>query len=187
MGGQEGAASTTHSASCSSSSAHCSLVPSWPLHTPPWAPALCWLKTVRVKAELRTSSVPRGPALDEPTASCSSAPAGTGLGLHDGVGQGGLELSWLVLLYPHAPAGYWELPGSCRVPPIMSVSRGDPPDRRSHTLFQPRGQGWIPTLLKKSQWGFRPVDQLFLTIMTCSSSKSGMSYGWLCFFSIFWL
>ncbi|KAM7086778.1 cell cycle checkpoint control protein RAD9A isoform 1-T1 [Molossus nigricans] len=50
------------------SSAHCSLVPSWPLHTPPWAPALCWLKTVRVKAELRTSSVSRGPGLDEATA-----------------------------------------------------------------------------------------------------------------------
>lgn len=32
---------------------------------------------------------------------------GTGLGLRAGVGKGGLELSWLVLLHPHAPTGYW--------------------------------------------------------------------------------
>ncbi|XP_045414301.1 cell cycle checkpoint control protein RAD9A isoform X2 [Lemur catta] len=49
---RKGAASGTL---CSlSSSARCSLAPSWPLYTPPRAPALCWLKTVRVKAELRT-------------------------------------------------------------------------------------------------------------------------------------
>ena len=33
------------------SSARCSLAPSWPLHTLPRAPALCWLKTVRAKAK----------------------------------------------------------------------------------------------------------------------------------------
>ncbi|XP_034789039.1 cell cycle checkpoint control protein RAD9A isoform X4 [Pan paniscus] len=36
------------------SSAHCSSAPSWPLYAPPRAPALCWRKTVRVKAEPRT-------------------------------------------------------------------------------------------------------------------------------------
>lgn len=57
MGGQ-GAASGAHSASCSpASSARCSSAPSWPPHTLPRAPALCWLKIVRVKAE------PRSPAL----------------------------------------------------------------------------------------------------------------------------
>ena len=41
------------------SSARCSLAPSWPLHTLLRAPALCWLKTVRAKAE------PEKPVLED--------------------------------------------------------------------------------------------------------------------------
>lgn len=110
MGGQEGAASRTHSASYSSSSVRYSLAPSWPRHAPPRALALCWLKTVRVKAELRTSSVSKGPGLDEATAShFSQRQPGAGLGLHLSRWErwAVLELNWLELLRPQTTPGYW--------------------------------------------------------------------------------
>lgn len=102
-GGRQGGNSLQSSlyfSSLHSSSAPCSLAPSSPLYTLLRAPALCWLKIVKVKAELRTSPCPE--ALDwmkpQPPPSPSSSP---GMGLITlVVGKGGLCWSGALVLLP---------------------------------------------------------------------------------------
>ena len=89
------------------SSARCSLAPSWPLHTLPRAPALCWLKTVRAKAEPRL-----GPMKPRPTP--LPRPARAGL-LSSLVGGRGAPCWSRADWSCHLPQGLaW--PGSCCFP-----------------------------------------------------------------------
>lgn len=107
MGGQEGAASRNSLSFLfsPSSSVPCSLAPSWPLHTLPRAPDLCLLKTARAKAELTSSSLCQE-ALGEMQPQPPLAPA-LARGRAGSPPWWVVKLSWLVLLPPQAPPGYW--------------------------------------------------------------------------------
>ena len=95
------------------SSARCSLAPSWPLHTLPRAPALCWLKTVRAKAEPSL-----GPMKPRPT--LLPRPARAGL-LSSLVGSRGAPCWSRADWSCHLPQGLaW--PGSCCFPSTPNQS-----------------------------------------------------------------